>query len=97
MPQATISPELAGSTTDRVASMAHETIDRVVPTAKRAEHDVRGAAIQAADSAKQLQEHAAAAAEENLRKLRSYAGSNPLVTAGVAFAVGALVSALLRR
>jgi len=48
----------------------------------------------AADSAKLLQEHAAAAAEDNVRKLRSYAESNPLVTAGIAFAAGALLSAL---
>jgi ElaB/YqjD/DUF883 family membrane-anchored ribosome-binding protein len=94
MSHATISPEFANSTTDRLASMAHETIDRVTPRANRAEHDVRGAAMKAADSAKLLQEHAAAAAEDNLRKLRSYAENNPLITAGIAFAAGALLSAL---
>ena len=73
--------------------MAHETIDRVTPKANRAEHEVRGAATKAADSAKLLQEHAVEAAEDNLRKLRSYAGSNPLITAGIAFAAGALLSA----
>ena len=98
MSQATISPELGSSTTDRLASMAHETIDRVTPKASRAEHEVRGAATRAADSAKLMQEHAVAAAEENLRKVRSYAESNPLITAGIAFAAGALLmSALIRR
>ena len=48
--------------------MAHETIDRVTPKASRAENEVRGAATRAADSAKLMQEHAVAAAEENLRK-----------------------------
>ena len=44
-----------------------------------------------------MQEHAVAAAEENLRKVRSYAESNPLITAGIAFAAGVLLSALVRR
>jgi ElaB/YqjD/DUF883 family membrane-anchored ribosome-binding protein len=96
MSHACISPELGSSTTDRLASMAHETIDRVTPTASRAENEVRGAATRAADSAKLMQEYAVAAAEENLRKVRSYAESNPLVTAGIAFAAGVLLSAVVR-
>jgi hypothetical protein len=42
-----ISPELGGSTTDRLASVAHETIDRVTPKANRAEQEVRSAATSA--------------------------------------------------
>jgi ElaB/YqjD/DUF883 family membrane-anchored ribosome-binding protein len=97
MSQATVSPEFGNLTTDRLASIAHETLDRVTSEANRAEREVRGAAIKAADSAKRLQEHAAAAAEDNLRKLKSYAESNPLITVGIAFAAGALLSALIRR
>ena len=97
MSQATISPELANSTTERLASMAHETINGVTPKASRAEQELRGAAMKAAESAKHLREHATAATEDNLRKLRSYAASHPLVTAGIAFAAGALLSALIRR
>ena len=93
MTQATISTELGSSTTDRLASMAHETIDRVTPKANRAEHQVRGAA---ADTATLMQEHLAAA-RDNLHKARSYAERNPLITAGIAFAAGALLSALIRR
>jgi ElaB/YqjD/DUF883 family membrane-anchored ribosome-binding protein len=89
--------ELANSTTDRLASMVHETIDRVAPKANRVEHEVRGAATKATDRGTRLQEHAAAAAEDNLRKLRSYAETNPLITAGIAFAAGALLSTLIRR
>jgi ElaB/YqjD/DUF883 family membrane-anchored ribosome-binding protein len=63
----------------------------------RAEHDVRAAATRAADSAKLLQEHAVEAAQDKLRSVRSYAESNPLTTAGIAFAAGVFVSALVRR
>ena len=58
---------------------------------------VRAAATRAADSANRLQEHAVEAAKDNVRELRSYAESNPLITAGIAFAAGALLSALIRR
>jgi ElaB/YqjD/DUF883 family membrane-anchored ribosome-binding protein len=89
--------DFSGSTTDRLASMAHETIDRVTPKVNRAEHDVRSAAVRTVDGAKHLQEQAVEATEENLRKVRSYIERNPLTTAGIAFAVGALLSALVRR
>ena len=41
--------------------------------------------------------HALDAAEQNLRKVRSYAENHPLVAAGIAFAAGVLLSALVRR
>jgi ElaB/YqjD/DUF883 family membrane-anchored ribosome-binding protein len=98
MAQTPVIPNDSGnSTSDRLASMAHETIDRVAPKANRAEHEVRGAAAKAADSARLMQGQAAQAAEENVRKLRSYIESNPLTTAGIAFAAGVLLSALVRR
>jgi ElaB/YqjD/DUF883 family membrane-anchored ribosome-binding protein len=97
MTQTPISSDFGNSTSDRLASMAHETIDRVTPKANRAEHEVRGAAAKAADGAKLLQENAVKATEENLRKARSFIESNPLATAAIAFAAGALLSTLVRR
>jgi ElaB/YqjD/DUF883 family membrane-anchored ribosome-binding protein len=97
MTQTPISTGSGNSASDRLASMAHETIDRVAPRANRAEHDVRGAAARVADSAKLMQEQAAEAAEENVRKLRSYIETHPLTTAGIAFAAGVLLSTLVRR
>jgi ElaB/YqjD/DUF883 family membrane-anchored ribosome-binding protein len=97
MTQAPISSQPGSSTSDRLASMAHETIDRVMPKANRAEHEVRGAAARAAGGVKLMQEHAAAATEENVRTLRSYIERNPITMVGIAFAAGALLSALVRR
>jgi ElaB/YqjD/DUF883 family membrane-anchored ribosome-binding protein len=97
MAQTLVSNDVSSSTSDRLASMAHEAIDRATPRVSRAEQEVRGAATKAADSAKLLQEHAMQAAEENLRSVRSFIGSNPLAAAGIAFAAGALLSALVRR
>ncbi len=97
MTQATISTDSGNSTSDRLASMAHETIDRVTPRANRAEQEVRGAAARAAESAKLMQGQAVEAAQENVRKVRSYIESNPIATAGIALAVGVLLGALVRR
>lgn len=98
MSHAHSSSDLPGSpAADRLASAAHETIDRVVPKASRVEHDVRAAAATGADGAKQLQESAAAATEDGLRTARSYIERNPLTTAGIAFALGLLASTLFRR
>ena len=84
-------------TTDRLAVMAHETIDRVAVSANTAEHGVRGAAARTAETAKHARDQAVAAAGENLGNARSYIGRNPLTAAGIAFAAGALLSALIRR
>lgn len=97
MSQTPISSDLGGSTTDRLASTAHETIDRVTPKSNRAEHELRVAATRVADSAKLLQQHAVEAASDKVRAVRSYAESNPLTTAGIAFMAGVLLSALTRR
>jgi ElaB/YqjD/DUF883 family membrane-anchored ribosome-binding protein len=97
MSQTPVSSDLGASATDRLASMAHDTLDRVTPKANRAEHEVRNAAARTTESVKHLQEQAVEAAEEGLRQARSYIASNPLTTAGIAFAAGVLLSALIRR
>jgi ElaB/YqjD/DUF883 family membrane-anchored ribosome-binding protein len=62
-----------------------------------AEHELRAAATKVADSAKLLQEHAVEATRDTVREVRSYAENNPFTAAGIAFAAGVLVSALIRR
>jgi ElaB/YqjD/DUF883 family membrane-anchored ribosome-binding protein len=97
MAQTPISSDFGNSTSDRLASMAHETIDRVTPKVNRVELEVRGAAARAGDGAKLLQEQAVQAAEENLVRVRSFIETNPLTTAGIAFAAGILLMSLIRR
>ena len=84
-------------TTDRLAAMAHETIDRVAETANHAEHEVRSAATRTAEKAKHAQDQMVATADENLSKVRSYVQQNPLTSAGIAFAAGVILSSLIRR
>ena len=75
--------------------MAHDTVDRVAETANYAEKEVRGAASRAAEQAREMQEQALAAADENVKKARSYIEENPLMSAGIAFAAGVIFSALI--
>jgi ElaB/YqjD/DUF883 family membrane-anchored ribosome-binding protein len=87
----------SGRPSDRLAAIAHETIDQVAATADRAAHEVRGAATRTVEAAKHAQEQAVAAAGENLGKMRSYVERNPLTAVGIAVAVGALLMTLIRR
>ncbi len=89
--------DLGNPTTDRLAVAAHGTIDRVAATAKQAEHGLRGAATKTAAAAKEAQDQLGVAADEKLAKLRSYIGQNPLVCAGIAFAAGVALTAVIRR
>lgn len=87
----------SGTTTDGLAAMARETIDGITPTTNRTEDEMREAVTRVADGAKLLHEHAVDAAEDTLRTVRSYAASNPLAVAGIAFAAGVLLTAWFRR
>jgi len=84
-------------TADNLEAMAHETIGRVAETANNTVHEVRDAAARAADAATRVRDQAIEAAGERVQAVRSYAERNPLTTAGIAFALGALLVALVRR
>lgn len=92
-----IRPGRNESMTDQAAAAAHDTIDRAADVGNQAEQSVRSAA---ARHARQLQDHAREMreiADDKVERMRSYAKDNPLTTVGIAFAVGAIVSALIRR
>jgi ElaB/YqjD/DUF883 family membrane-anchored ribosome-binding protein len=89
--------ERKGTTTDRLAAKAHETVDSVAERAQRAERDLRDAAARTAEQARELHGAASQRAEESMRRAGSYARSNPFAFAGIAFAAGVLLSSLLRR
>jgi ElaB/YqjD/DUF883 family membrane-anchored ribosome-binding protein len=85
------------TTTDQLASRMHETVDRVAETARNAEHHIRARASELGDNARETEERALKALEGNLRKAKSYVQENPLMSAGIAFATGVILSSLLTR
>jgi ElaB/YqjD/DUF883 family membrane-anchored ribosome-binding protein len=84
-------------TTEKVSQAAHETVDRVAQKASRAEEQLRDAADRAAQAAQAAREKARVEADATIRKVTGYIENNPLTSAAIAFAAGALVTALLRR
>lgn len=83
--------------TNRAASKAHETVDRVADIAEDAEQQVRSTASRKMRQAKNLQDDMLDAVSDKLGRVDSYVKENPFTAAGIAFAVGAIVSALIRR
>ena len=88
---------VAHETTDRAAEMAHDTVDRVADVADDAERQVRKAAARKMKQARALQGDVLEAVDEKLGKVDSYVKENPFTSVGIAFAMGAIVSALIRR
>jgi ElaB/YqjD/DUF883 family membrane-anchored ribosome-binding protein len=88
---------MAHDTTDRAAEMAHDTVDRVADVADDAERHVRKAAARKMKQARALQDDMLDAVDDKLGRVDSYVRENPFAAAGIAFAVGAIVSALIRR
>jgi len=88
---------MAHETTDRAAAMAHDTVDRVADVADDAERHVRKAAARKMKQARGLQDDMLDAVDDKLGRVDSYVRENPFTAAGIAFAVGAIVSALIRR
>jgi ElaB/YqjD/DUF883 family membrane-anchored ribosome-binding protein len=88
---------MAHDTTDRAAEMAHDTVDRVADAADDAERQVRSAASRKMKQARQLQDDMLDVVDDKLGRVDSYVKQNPFTAAGIAFAIGAIVSALIRR
>jgi ElaB/YqjD/DUF883 family membrane-anchored ribosome-binding protein len=88
---------MAHDTTDRAAEMAHDTVDRVADVADDAEKQVRKAAARKMKQARALQDDVLEAVDDKLGRVDSYVKENPFTSVGIAFAVGAIVSAVLRR
>jgi ElaB/YqjD/DUF883 family membrane-anchored ribosome-binding protein len=84
-------------TTDRLAAKAHETIERVAESAVGAEHRVRERASDAAGKMRETEQRARQTADQSVAKVSDYVQQNPLLSAGIAFAAGALLSGMLRR
>lgn len=83
--------------TDTLASKAHETVDRVANGARHAERDVRAGVDKLADTARTSEARARETVDAGVDKTSAYVRENPLLSAGLAFAAGVVLSSLLRR
>lgn len=87
----------ASPATERLAEKAHRSIDGAAASVAEAERELRRAAAEAAERARRSEEQLAEALDRNLSRVRGYIEKNPIQSAGIAFAAGIVLSALLRR
>jgi len=85
------------STTQRVASSAHETIDSVSGKAEEIESQLRAGAVKAGIKLEESQEATMAQVEKSVEQLGSFIKDRPVAAAGIAFGAGVLATVLLRR
>lgn len=85
------------ATTDRLSERAHESVDRIARTAGKGEERVRHEAADAEARVRDVGQKAREKSDEALRTLDVFVRDRPLLSIGLAFAAGSLVSALVRR
>ncbi len=83
--------------TDKTSDTLHETVDKVATKASTAEENIRNAASKSADTVSVKKDELQKQLNSSVGRARKAAAENPLATAGIAFAAGLVVSALLSR
>lgn len=85
------------ATTDHLSERAHATVDRIADTAGKGEERIRHEAEEAGTRVREAGQKAKERSDETLHAVGGFVRDNPLISLGLAFAAGALVSALSRR
>lgn len=83
--------------TDKASQAAHHAVDAMAEKASAAEDTLRRTAASSQESLAHKQEEIKQQLQSTYSRTREMAAKNPLATAGIAFAAGMLVTALLRR
>jgi ElaB/YqjD/DUF883 family membrane-anchored ribosome-binding protein len=83
--------------TEKATEAAHHAVDSMAVKASAAEDTLRRTAASSADTIAHKQEEIKQQLQSSYSKTRELAAQNPLAAAGIAFAAGILVTALLRR
>lgn len=83
--------------TEKASEAAHHAVDAMAVKAATAEDSLRKTAASSQESLAHKQEEIKQQLQSGYSKSREFAAQNPLAAAGIAFAAGMLVSALLRR
>ena len=83
--------------TEKASAAAHHAVDAMAVKAATAEDSLRKTAASSQETLAHKQEEIKQQLQSSYSKTRELAAQNPLATAGIAFAAGALLTALLRR
>lgn len=88
---------LNSPTTAKASEVTHHAIDAVAEKAAVAEDTLRKTAASSQETLAHKQEEIKQQLQSSYSKTRELAAQNPLATAGIAFAAGVVLTALLRR
>lgn len=89
--------EQAHDTTDNLAEKMHRAIDKTAENVAHAEECLRKGAAHTADKINQGSHCAQVKTEEVISTVTSYVRDNPLLSLGIAFVAGSLISSITRR
>lgn len=85
------------STTNRVAQAMHDIVDETAEKAETFEAQLRENASSAGEDLEAGQDLVQQQIDESLAKVERFVKEQPVASAGIAFAAGIVVSAMLRR
>lgn len=85
------------ATTDRLSERVHESVDQFAKTAGKGEEQIRHKAADAEARVRDAGEKVKQRSGEALHSISGFVQDKPLVSLGIAFAAGTLLSALLKR
>lgn len=81
----------------KAATSAHEAVDAIASRLVSTEEKLRTAAADSSQRFNESQERAQAQVKKSLQTFKSATQNNPLIVAGAALVVGAIIAALFRR
>lgn len=84
------------ATTDRLSESAHGSVDQIAKTAGKAEERIRHEAEDVKAHAREAGQKTRERTDDTLHSISSFVQENPMISLGLAFAAGTLLSALKR-
>ena len=85
------------TTTDRLSNSAHDTVDQIAKNAARAEERIRHEAEDVSAHARDVGQKTKERTDDAMQSISAYVQDNPLISLGLAFAAGTLLSTFKRR
>lgn len=85
------------ATTDRISESAHGSVDQIAKKAGKAEERIRHEAEDVKVQAREAGEKTRERTDDTLQSISGFVQDNPMISLGLAFAAGTLLSALRRQ
>lgn len=85
------------ATTDHLSERAHESVDQIAKSSGKAEERIRREAAGAETRVREAGKKTKERSDDTLQSISGFVQDNPLISLGIAFAAGTLLSASRRK